>query len=304
VSNLTKPKNTPRHLSSDPVDDKDHRIYNGLAWPILTDKNTTVSSDVNKTSSATLLKKSRRIDSSDTPDAISVLWHELLTPLTLIKGYTSTLLEFNNAIAEEQRQQYLRGIESASNRVIHLLENLRNITRLEETEIIADRPISILELLRQTLAELQNQNTKHIIQFYPHAPIPRVKVDPEKIQQVIVNLLSNAVKYSPEGGDINVELRLVRTIHELEILFPNSPTIFLPSLVVSVADDGIGLPEGELEKIFHKFYRVNTKLTRSIPGAGLGLYICKFIVEAHGGRIWAANRLQGGSLFNFSLPLG
>ena len=236
-------------------------------------------------------------------DAISMLWHELLSPLTLIKGYTATLLQLNNVITEEQKEQYLQGIESASNRIIRVLENLRDITRLEETDTITTQPISLLDLLRQIASEMQDQTTKHIIKILPSARLPRVKADPEKIEQVINNLLVNAVKYSPQGGDIEAEIRLVRNEQELKRMFGDTPPVKLPCLIVSVADNGIGIPEAELDRIFEKFYRVNNKLTRVTPGAGLGLYICKMIVEAHGGHIWARNRLQGGSIFSFSLPL-
>lgn len=237
------------------------------------------------------------------PDEISVLWHELLSPLTVIKGYISTLLELDYAITEDQKKQYLHGIESASNRVIRLLENMRDITWLEETDALITRPISLVELIKQIVSEVQSQTTRHVIKIIlPSARLPLVKVNPEKIEQVLCNLLGNAVKYSPQGGDIEVEIRMVRNEQELAGLFGNSPSIKLPCLIVSVADTGIGIPETELERIFERFYRVNSKLIRSISGAGLGLYICKLIVEAHGGHIWARNRLRGGSVLSFSIP--
>jgi signal transduction histidine kinase len=238
------------------------------------------------------------------PDELSVLWHELLSPLTVIKGYVSTLLELDYAITEDQKKQYLRGVESASNRVIRLLENLRDITRLEEAGALAMRPVSLVDLAAQIIAEVQSQTTRHVIKLVPtHQHLPLVKVDPEKIQQVMSNLLGNAVKYSPEGGDIEVDICLVRDEKELADLLRNSPPLKIPGIVVSIADSGIGIPEGELEHIFKRFYRVNSKLVRSTPGAGLGLYICQLIIEAHGGQIWARNRVRGGSILSFSLPL-
>jgi signal transduction histidine kinase len=236
-------------------------------------------------------------------NTISVLWHELITPLTVIKGYTATLLQLNHVITEEQKEQYLKGIDSASNRVIRLLENLRDITKLEETDAITMQRIPILDLLRQAASEMQNQTTKHIIKLLPCARLPLVKADPEKIEMVINNLLVNAIKYSPLGGDIEVGVRVVRDEEELRKIYGDTPLLRLPCLIISVADTGVGIPEGDLDQIFIKFYRVKTKLTRTTPGAGLGLYICKIIVEAHGGHIWARNRLQSGSVFHFSLPL-
>jgi signal transduction histidine kinase len=236
-------------------------------------------------------------------DAISVLSHELLSPLTLIKGYTATLLELKNDITEEQQEKYLRGIETASNRLVRLLENLRDITRLEETNSLVAHPANLYDLLRATAAEIQGQTTKHIIKLRPSARLPLARVDPEKIVQVLNNLLTNAMKYSPQGGEIEVDVQLVKDETDLDKLFAGAPDTELPALIVSVADSGIGLPEAELELIFEKFYRVSGEPTRGISGAGLGLYICKMIIEAHDGRIWAGNRIQGGAVLSFSLPL-
>ena len=236
-------------------------------------------------------------------NTISVLWHELITPLTVIKGYAATLLQLNSVITEEQKEQYLKGIDSASNRVIRLLENLRDITKLEDTEAINMLRIPILDLLRQTASEMQNQTTKHVIKVLPCPRLPMVKADPEKIEMVLNNLLVNAIKYSPQGGDIELGVRLVRDAEELRKIYGDTPQISLPCLIISVADTGVGIPESDLEQIFNKFFRVKTKLTRTTPGAGLGLYICKIIVEFHNGRIWARNRMPTGSIFHFSLPL-
>lgn len=236
-------------------------------------------------------------------DDISILWHELLSPITLIKAYTSTLLQMNKTITGEQQLQYIQGIDSASNRMVRLLENLRDVARLEETRIIRDQTISLLELLQKVLPEMQNQTMKHTIKLHPHAPLPRIRVAPEKIEQVIINLIANAVKYSPNGGDIDVDMRLVRSEPELARLYQGAPVLKVPCYVVSVADNGTGVPEDDLSLIFEKYYRVNNKLVRTSPGAGLGLYICKIIVEAHEGCIWAVNKAKGGSIFSFSLPL-
>jgi signal transduction histidine kinase len=236
-------------------------------------------------------------------NTISVLWHELISPLTLIKGYTATLLQLNDAITEEQKEQYLRGIDTASNRVIRLLENLRDITRLEETDSINLVRISLPDLLRQVASEMQNQTTRHVIKIRPGARLPLVKADPEKIELVINNLLVNAIKYSPQGGDIEVETRMLQTEQELRRMFPDAPLVRLPCQIMSIADSGVGIPDGELDRIFEKFYRVKNKFTQTTPGAGLGLHICKIIIKAHNGHIWARNRLQGGSVFYFSLPV-
>jgi len=245
------------------------------------------------------LKKRKQAKS----DAISILTHELLSPLTLIKGYTATLLQLSEAISEEEKEQYLKGIDSASDRVIRLLENLQDMTQLEETEAIYAEPVHFFELIHNIVAETQSQTTKHVIKLQPSPHLPRVRVDPERIDQVIRNLLANAIKYSPQGGDIEVDIQVLHSEQELRRISGNTPPVKFPCLVVSIADSGIGMPESELDNIFERFYRINSNLTRTIPGTGLGLYICNIIVEAHGGHIWARNRHQGGSIISFSLPL-
>lgn len=238
-----------------------------------------------------------------TTDDLSVLWHEILSPLTVIKGYTGTLLELNESITEDQKRQYLRGIESASNRMLRLLENLRDISHLENSDTWITHSVCLNDILRQVVPEIQRQTNKHVIKITPVERLPFVRAESEKIVQVLTNLITNAVKYSPQGGEITVDVCLVRDEQELGELSGDAPVISFPSLVVSITDDGIGIPEEELENIFQRFYRVNSQIIKSTPGAGLGLYISQIIVEGHGGRIWARNSHPGGSVFYFSLPL-
>lgn len=238
------------------------------------------------------------------PDAVSVLSHELMSPLTLIKGYTATLLQLGEVITEEQSKQYLQGIQGATDRVIRLLENLRDISRLEiDAPNLLLQPTSLPELLRKTVFEIQGQTAEHVIKVRPSKALPLINVDQQKIEQVLTNLLTNAVKYSPQGGDIEAAVWQARSQYELEAKMERVPQLRYPCVVVTISDSGIGLAESELEPIFKRFYRVNNRLSRATSGAGLGLHICKMIVEAHGGRIWASSRPQGGSVFSFSIPM-
>jgi two-component system sensor histidine kinase VicK len=111
-------------------------------------------------------------------------------------------------------------------------------------------------------------------------------VDPKRIEQVLRNLLSNAIKYSPEGGTITVQ----GCGDERQLL-------------VQVSDGGIGIPSEDLERVFERFYRVENEITQSVRGAGLGLSVCRGIVEAHGGHIWVESALGAGSTFYFTLPV-
>jgi signal transduction histidine kinase len=110
------------------------------------------------------------------------------------------------------------------------------------------------------------------------------------------------MKYSPNGGDIETEVIMVRSSEALERIYTDTNPIKLPCVIVSISDSGIGIPESELKKVFERFYRIRNKLTKATQGSGLGLYICKIIIEAHGGHIWARNKPQGGCIFSFSIP--
>jgi hypothetical protein len=238
------------------------------------------------------------------PDAVSVLSHELLSPLTLIKGYVATILQLSDVITEEQSKQYLQGIQAATDRVIRLLENLRDISRLDiAAPSLFLQPTSLSDLLRKAVFEVQSQTAEHMIKLWPSDSLPSVNVDRQKIEQVLTNLLTNAVKYSPRGGDIEATAWLASSESELQGKLEKVPPLEYPCLIVIISDSGIGIPEAEQERIFERFYRVNNRLTRATSGAGLGLYICKIIVEAHGGRIWVNNRVWQGSVFSFSIPV-
>jgi signal transduction histidine kinase len=157
--------------------------------------------------------------------------------------------------------------------------------------------------MEQIAAEMQSQTLKHMIKITSPEHLPLVRSEPERIEQVLTNLINNAIKYSPDGGDIEIKARLVQDEPEMRNTFASAPALSLPSIIVSVIDQGPGIPEAELERIFERFYRVNNRTVKSTPGAGLGLYISRKIIESHGGRIWAGNRANGGSIFYFSLPL-
>jgi signal transduction histidine kinase len=128
-------------------------------------------------------------------------------------------------------------------------------------------------------------------------------IDCKKIEQVLINLLLNAVKYSPQGSDVKVTIEQAQNDEQLISFLGKSPHISLPCMIVCVRDSGVGIPENELELVFEKYYRVDNKLNRTVPGMGMGLHICKVIVEAHGGHIWAKSNDGGGSTFAFSVPL-
>jgi signal transduction histidine kinase len=185
-----------------------------------------------------------------------------------------------------------------------VVENFLYVSRCEasHSDLLAEST-SLTSLLRKIVAGIQEQTTQHVIKLrLPHS-LPSLKIDRQKIEQLMANLLANAVKYSPEGGDIAVSAKPVWDEDELAAHETGAISLKPPCVIVAVQDSGMGIAEDELERVFDKYYRANNRLTRATSGAGLGLYICKAIVQAHGGHIWATSAVGRGSTFKFSLPL-
>jgi len=218
-------------------------------------------------------------------ELIANVSHELRTPLGLIKACCSSLLGEDVTFDRETQRQFLRGVDEEADRLGVIVDNLLNMSWLESGRLRLDRhPTKVGQLAREMIAALKVQFPQR--RFVCNFPInlPVVTVDPGHIERVLRNLLANAVKYSPNGGPIIIQGR------EDE-----------GQLLVSVTDQGIGIPPDDLERIFERFYRVENEFTQKVGGAGLGLALCRGIVEAHGGRIWAESTLGAGSTFCFTL---
>ncbi|MGQ9715767.1 MAG: sensor histidine kinase, partial [Anaerolineae bacterium] len=173
-------------------------------------------------------------------------------------------------------------------RLQRLINDLFTVSRLEAGRLdLQPRPTDVGSLVRKVAEGLQQVADQHIQVRLPLTPL-QAHLDPDRITQVLDNLLGNAIKFSPPGGTITVSATLEGDGDWLHIW---------------VEDEGPGIPPQHLERIFEKFYRVERGVVRKASGVGLGLHICKSIVEAHGGRIWAENRPEGGSAFHFRLPV-
>jgi two-component system sensor histidine kinase KdpD len=215
---------------------------------------------------------------------LSSVSHDLRTPLATIIGAASSLVEGQEDLNGAARQDLARSVYREANRLDRLLKNLLDMMRLEAGAVQLSREWHPLdEVVGAALARLEGRLRDHLINTALPADLPLVRVDGVLFEQVVLNLVENALKYAPSGSTIDV----TASATEQEV-------------VVEVADRGPGIPQGEEARIFDKFYR--GKLARE-GGVGLGLTICRGIVEAHGGRIWAENRLGGGALFGFSIPL-
>ncbi len=221
---------------------------------------------------------------------LSSVSHDLRTPLTAISGAASTLLE-SESLDSTTRHELVQSIYDEADRLNRLVRNLLDMTRLEAGTVQVHKEWQLIEeVIGVALARLEKQLADRQVHTDLPSDLPPAPFDAALIEQVLINLLENALKYTPPGSAIDIAAHVAG-----------------PELVVAVGDQGSGLPSGDLERIFEKFYRgkrYRAEASGSERGTGLGLTICRGIIQAHGGRIWAENRPEGGAIFRFSLPLG
>lgn len=219
-------------------------------------------------------------------DFIANLSHELKTPLTAIRGYAETLLEDKEQDLERIQQQ-LAVIFRHSRQLEHLMENLLNLSRIESgKDEISLEPVPLRTFVDHLLERFQAQaKVKEIELSNQIREEELLKADPSKLNQMLGNLVDNALKYTPEKGRVRIEGSARPGFYEL-----------------AVEDTGPGIPEGERERIFERFYRLDKSRTRLSGGAGLGLAIVKHLAELHGGRVSAASGAGPGARFEISLP--
>ena len=211
--------------------------------------------------------------------------HDLRTPLAAITGAASTLTEQADALDAPTRRELLETISDEAADMSRLITNLLEITRLESGAArVTKEMCPIEEVVGGARNRLEKQLSHHRVTTNLPPDLPPVPLDVLLMEHLFINLLENAAKYAPPDTDIEISARA--DDHEL---------------TVSVADHGPGIPPGDEKRIFEKFYR--GKIGRSTSGVGLGLTICRAVVEAHGGKIWVENRPEGGADFRFTLPM-
>lgn len=232
-------------------------------------------------SRARLLEESDRFKSS----LLSSVSHELRTPLATIKAAITSLRSETVEWDTEARSDLLAVVEEETDHLNQLVGNLLNMSRIEAGALKPQRSWnSLADVVSSAIDRMRQQTEKHELELDVSADLPLVPIDYFQIEQVFINLISNSTKYSAEGTTIRISAHPVKG----------------DLLQVTVRNQGPHVPEEQLARIFDKFYRVTA--ADRVTGAGLGLSICKGIVEAHGGRIWAENLTQGFA-FNFTLPL-
>ena len=219
---------------------------------------------------------------------LSSVSHDLRTPLAVIAGASSALLELGDAPEPAPRRALLEEVFEESNRLARLVDNLLSMTRLDAGVIVVQKQWFPLEdVIGSALGRLRKELAGRVVNKDLARDLPPVPLDGVLVEQVLVNLVENAVKYSDAGSPLDITARIADE-----------------GVVVSVGDRGPGLTAGEEERVFEKLFRGSASVASGERGAGLGLAIARAIVTAHRGRIWAENRLGGGACFSFLLPLG
>jgi hypothetical protein len=228
------------------------------------------------------ITRRKRIDLAKS-ETISAVSHELRSPLTSVKGFTSTLLNKWDRLDDETKKHLLLTIDTDADRVTRLIGELLDVSRLEAGRLFLNRHIvRIPQVTRRVIERVRHLSSAHTIDAEFPEDFPDVFADPDKVQQVLTNLVENAVKYSPGG----------------RVLIAGS--VDGDMVQVTVTDEGEGIPSEHRGQAFRKFFG---RIGGSPTGTGLGLYISKGLVEAHGGRIWVGDAPGGGALFAFTLPV-
>jgi len=217
-------------------------------------------------------------------EVISAISHELRSPLASIKGWTSTLLRKWDKFGDEEKKHFLLTIEIDTDRVARMINELLDLSRIETGRLqLRRKMLDVSEIADRVVHRLQASSDKHKIVVDLPNETPNVFADADKIEQVLTNLVENAIKYTDAG---TIRVGAVRRNGRLEVV---------------VSDEGQGISEKDHLSVFGKFFRLEDR-TSNPSGTGLGLYLAKGLIEAHGGNIWVDEADSGGAAFTFSLP--
>ena len=220
-------------------------------------------------------------------ELLSAVSHELRAPLAAIKGYSTMLLDYLSELTTEETKEYLQSIDSATDRMTRLVDDLLDTSRLEEGRLNLEKtPVDIEILIKATVKEAETRTKHHEILTALDSSLPRVNIDPKRIWQVLDNLIDNAARLSPQ----DTEILISATTDDKEI-------------VISVISDDPGIPDSKFCSISELMYRIGKTNSSRDNGMKLELYICQRLVEAQGGRIWAESIVGKGTSIKFTLPL-
>ena len=220
-------------------------------------------------------------------DFVANVSHELRTPLSTIKGYAETLLE--GALEDKNNaKDFLKIIYSDSDRLAKLIDDLLDLSKIESSKLkMSLKPISLAPIIEGVISGFRKQAKDKSLSMNIEIPkeISNILADENRLTQVLFNLIDNAIKYSQQGGKV--------------VILAKDRGQFVQ---VDVSDNGVGIPEKDIPRIFERFYRVDKARSRQLGGTGLGLSIVKHIVQSHGGEVFVQSILAQGSTFSFTIP--
>jgi PAS domain S-box-containing protein len=220
-------------------------------------------------------------------DFIGLVSHELRSPMTVITGAINTVLTEAERLSPEETRQLLRDAALEAELLSNLLGNLLELSRVQASRLVLHaEATNVSKIIQDAVDKIKRQSPVHQFVVDTLRKIPPLYADPLRLERILYNLLENAVKYSPQGGEIRVSVRRKKE-----------------HLVFGVSDQGIGISPADQAKLFAPFQRLEEFRPDGVRGAGLGLLVCRRLVEAHGGRIWVESELGQGSTFFFTMPL-
>ena len=216
---------------------------------------------------------------------IATVSHELRTPLTSIRGFSQTLLASWDKIDDENKKKFIKIIEDQSNRLIHLVENVLSVSKMNAgCEVL--KKVDVNDVIKRIIPMFTEQyKTRKFVQKL-NSSLPPARLDEDKFQQILTNLIDNAAKYSTDGKTVTISTELSENFVEIKI-----------------TDEGVGIKQEDFDKVFKKFSRLENHLTSTTQGNGLGLYITKQLVENMGGQISFTSEINKGTIFRLLMPV-
>lgn len=222
-------------------------------------------------------------------ESVTMVVHQMKNPIYVLKGYLEALLNEEIGELNQKQKEYIGDSVENIDRITNIIGDLLRILEIEEKEYeVKHKPVDLVKVVSDVIEShiFLAKATNTVVHFDPPSNTPPVSTDPIKINHVIENLLGNAIKYKQQGEQ-NVEINIEEK--EGEVLF-------------SIKDEGVGISEGDGEKVFSKFFRSKKAMEIDPTGLGLGLYISRAIIELSGGKIWFENNKGEGVTFHFTLP--
>lgn len=216
---------------------------------------------------------------------IATVSHELRTPLTSIRGFSQTLLASWDKIDDENKKKFIKIIEDQSNRLIHLVENVLSVSKMNAGGEVLKK-VDVNDVIKRIIPMFTEQyKTRKFVQKL-NSSLPPARLDEDKFQQILTNLIDNAAKYSTDGKTVTISTELSENFVEIKI-----------------TDEGVGIKQEDFDKVFKKFSRLENHLTSTTQGNGLGLYITKQLVENMGGQISFTSEINKGTIFRLLMPV-